>query len=217
MKDQQWDAIHEVFNAMEKLCEQLALTAEEDVADQTEVSPVQVDTSILVQVRAEIRKQLDFLRSRLAQQFNERDLYLALFPVVAHFDELVQIHYLKGKYLEWPPLQQELFQVDNAGELFFETLDDILLKPQTNPFIFEIYYLCLSNGFSGKYTENPVRINEYLNKLRGKIPVQNLEYLLSNHEETGKIKPIGSFAWYYVTAVVIVVGAYVFFHVLANY
>lgn len=220
MKNEQWDAVHEAFSKMEQLCGQLVLTIdqveEEENATQSEGGPALGDNTIFVQVRAEIRKQLDLLRARLTEQFNERDIYFVLFPIVAHFDELIQINYLKEKYMEWPRLQQELFQVDDAGELFFETLSDILRKPQTNPFIFEIYYLCLNNGFCGKYADNPLRINEYLKQLREKISIQELEYVQSDDEETDKIKPIGSPVWYYAVAVVAVLGACFYFYTSAN-
>jgi type IV/VI secretion system ImpK/VasF family protein len=220
MKNEQWNSVHEVFNQMEKLCEQLVLTPEQgeegENTAQAVAVPAYADNTILVQVRAEIRKQLDLLRARLTDQFNERDIYFVLFPIVAHFDELIQINYLKEKYMEWPLLQQELFQVDDAGELFFETLDDILRKPQTNPFIFEIYYLCLSNGFRGKYADNQLRINEYLKQLREKISIQDLDYFQADEEETGKIKPIGSPVLYYAAAVVAVLGAYFYLYTSAN-
>lgn len=220
MKNEQWNSVHEVFNQMEKLCEQLVLTPEQgeegENTAQAVAVPAYADNTILVQVRAEIRKQLDLLRARLTDQFNERDIYFVLFPIVAHFDELIQINYLKEKYMEWPLLQQELFQVDDAGELFFETLDDILRKPQTNPFIFEIYYLCLSNGFCGKYTDNQIRINDYLKQLREKISIQDLDYFQADEEETGKIKPIGSPVLYYAAAVVAVLGAYFYLYTSAN-
>jgi type IV/VI secretion system ImpK/VasF family protein len=217
MKNEQWDAIHAVFEKMDKLSEQLVSPTEERAAAQTEVGPAQGDNYILVNVRAEIRKQLDFLRAQLAEQLNERDLYLVLFPVVAHFDELIQTQYLKDKHMELPSLQHELFQIDDAGELFFETLDDILRKPQTNPFIFEVFYLCLSNGFCGKYADNLVRINEYLKKLREKIPLHDLDDFQSDYEETSKIKPTGPIAWYYAAAVVVIAGAYFLFYMSAKY
>ena len=106
--------------------------------------------------------------------------------------------------------------MDDAGELFFETLDDILQKPQTDPFIFEIYYLCLSNGFRGKYDDNPLRIDEYLKQLREKIPIQELEYFQSDDEAADKIKPVRSPVWYYVLAVVVVLGAYFYLYTSAK-
>ena len=94
----------------------------------------------LLQARTELRAQLDRLRTKLSERLSERDSYLVLFPMVAHFDEWVQMRFLKGDQLSWPPLQRELFQIDDAGEIFFETLDDILLKPQTLPFVLEVFY-----------------------------------------------------------------------------
>ena len=177
MKNEQWEAIHALFEKMEQLCGPLESETipakskgEEGVkAQKEEARPSGVESFDIVGVRAEIRKQLDILRVKLAEQLTERDCYLVVFPIVAYFDEHIKTCYLAEKQLSWPPLQKELFQIDEAGELFYETVDDILRKPQTIPFIYEVYYFCLSQGFQGKYADNPVKISEYMKKLREKF------------------------------------------------
>lgn len=130
----------------------------------------------LVQVRAKIRDQLDILREALARDLTERDVYFILFPIVAHLDEEVQTRYVEPIRLGgWPPLQRELFDTDAAGELFYETLDDILLKPQTLPLILEVYYFCLHDGFRGRLVSNPSRRQEYMERLRGRIPQPDVD------------------------------------------
>lgn len=181
MKNDQWEAIQAVFEKMEQACGQLGspvspvhsplqsaevstIVGEEEVSS----APDQDQCHEVVGARSEIRTQLDFLRVKLAETLAERDCYLVLFPIVAYFDEHVQTRYLDENQLSWPPLQKELFQIDDAGELFYETVDDLLRKPQTIPFIYEVYYFCLNQGFQGKYVDNPVKISEYMKKLRGK-------------------------------------------------
>ena len=185
MKNEQWEAIHALFEKMEQLCGPLESETvpakskgEKGVKARTEeIRPAGVESFDIVGVRAEIRKQLDILRVKLAEQLTERDCYLVVFPIVAYFDEHIKTYYLAEKQLSWPPLQKELFQIDEAGELFYETVDDLLRKPQTIPFIYEVYYFCLSQGFQGKYADNPVKISEYMKKLREKIPVVDLSTL----------------------------------------
>jgi type IV/VI secretion system ImpK/VasF family protein len=128
----------------------------------------------LVQVRAALRARLDVLKASLSSSLTERETYLVLFPLVVFCDEMV-----KNKYPEqaskWPPLQKELFRIDNGGEAFYETLDDLLRKPETIPFVYEVYYLCISYGFRGRYADNLAKINEYKAKLEPKIPLATVE------------------------------------------
>ena len=216
MKNAPWEAIHVLFEKMEQLCGPLESEvtaakskAEEGVKAQTgEARPAGVEFFDIVGVRAEIRKQLDILRVKLAEQLTERDCYLVVFPIVAYFDEHIKTCYLAEKQLSWPPLQKELFQIDEAGELFYETVDDLLRKPQTIPFIYEVYYFCLSQGFQGKYADNPVKISEYMKKLREKIPVVDLSTVQTAAEETGQVKLVGSALWYYLASAAVLVLFY---------
>ena len=225
MKNEQWEAIHTLFEKMAQLCGPLESETipakskgEEGVkARAEEVPPAGVESFDIVGVRAEIRKQLDILRVKLAEQLTERDCYLVVFPIVAYFDEHIKTYYLAEKQLSWPPLQKELFQVDEAGELFYETVDDLLRKPQTIPFIYEVYYFCLSQGFQGKYADNPVKISEYMKKLREKIPVVDLSSMQTAAEETGQVKLIGSALWYYLASAAVLVLFYLVLVVLSQY
>ncbi len=228
MKNEQWEAIHVVIEKMENLCGQLKgptsplhpspKMGEADAGAQAEEGPPAGGAlSDIVGVRAEIRTQLDFLRVKLAEQLAERDCYLVLFPIVAYFDEHVKTSYLDENQLSWPPLQKELFQIDDAGELFYETVDEILRKPQTIPFIYEVYYFCLNKGFQGKYVDNPVKINDYMKKLREKIPVADPESIDVVPEDTGRIKAVGSAIWYYAVPVVVLTVCYFLLRASADY
>jgi type IV/VI secretion system ImpK/VasF family protein len=230
MKNDQWEAIQAVFEKMEQACGQLGsavspvhsslqsdavstMVGEEEVSS----APGRDQRRDVVEARAEIRTQLDFLRVKLAETLAERDCYLVLFPIVAYFDEYVQTSYLDENQLSWPPLQKELFQIDDAGELFYETVDDLLRKPQTIPFIYEVYYFCLNQGFQGKYVDNPVKISEYMKKLRGKIPVVDLSRVQSASEETGQIRLVGSAIWYYLASAAVLVLCYLLLVVFARH
>jgi type VI protein secretion system component VasF len=96
-------------------------------------------------------------------------------------------------------------------------VDDILRKPQTIPLIYEVYYFCLSKGFQGRYADNPVKINEYMKKLREKIPVADLESFDMVSEDTGRIKAVGSAIRYYAVPVVVLVVCYFLLRVSADY
>ena len=138
----------------------------------------------LVELRSKLRTKLEDLRTAITEQYSERDAYFVLFPLMAHCDELVQMLILDIKQLEWPSLQHELYQVIDAADLFYELLDNALSKPETLPLVYEVYYFCLNDGFYGRYSTNPERIAEYLQKLRKHIPLQPLTDL-----DTSSSKP----------------------------
>ncbi|MGD9338912.1 MAG: SPOR domain-containing protein, partial [Syntrophobacterales bacterium] len=228
MKNEQWEAIHVVFEKMEQLCVHLQRPASSKAAaakkvepvegvPKEEIAPTSTEDFNIVKVRAEIRTQLDFLRVKLAEQLTERDCYLVLFPIVAYFDEHVKTCYLAERQLSWPPLQKELFQIDDAGEIFYDTVDDLLRKPQTIPFIYEVYYFCLNQGFQGRYVDNPVKINEYMKKLREKIPVADLSNIQATPVETGQVTLIGSAVWYYLASAAVLALCYLLLLAFSHY
>jgi type IV/VI secretion system ImpK/VasF family protein len=131
-----------------------------------------VATDDLVEVRSKLRAKLDLLKAQLAENLTEREVFLVLFPLVVLFDELVQNRFVAGGGSgSWPPLQSELFKIDDGGEVFYNTLDDLIRKPDTLPFVYEVFYLCLSLGFRGRYADNLTKVNEYKHKIETKIPL----------------------------------------------
>ncbi|MEW5802326.1 MAG: DotU family type IV/VI secretion system protein [bacterium] len=233
MKNEQWLLICSVFEKMERFFEDREISS--DTSDSalttfsalTSVStterlqtmeppPVRRKKVVLgeensediIRLRAHIRTQLDYLRAKLSETLAERDCYLILFAMVAHFDEYVQSNYLNDTSQLWPPLQKELYRIDDAGELFYDTLDEILQRPQTLPLVYEVFYFCLNHGFQGRYNDNPVRITEYMRRLRAKIPLHEMENNQAAPEETGQIKYVGSMAWYYGAAAAGIAACY---------
>ena len=110
MKNEQWQAIYNVFEQMEQICGDLKIpsddldsslmTPEGGTAAQKKRSLKGEHSEDIVKVRAHIRTQLDFLRAKLAETLPERDCYLILFAIVAHFDESVQANIFQnmGKF-----------------------------------------------------------------------------------------------------------------------
>jgi type IV/VI secretion system ImpK/VasF family protein len=123
----------------------------------------------LVELRAKLRSRLELLRTAIADKYSERDAYFVIFPLAAHCDELVKNTILNFNHLEWPSMQLELYQIDDAGDLVFELLDSVLSKPETLSLVYEVYYLCLNDGFCGRYSNNPDKITEYKQNLRDHI------------------------------------------------
>src|SRR5687768_17448604 len=74
-----------------------------------------VATDDLVEVRSKLRNKLDLLKAQLAENLTEREVFLVLFPLVVLFDELVQNRFIAGGGQgSWPPLQSELFKIDDG-------------------------------------------------------------------------------------------------------
>lgn len=126
----------------------------------------------IVDLRSKLRAQMEDLRDAVTEQYSERDAYYVLFPLTAHCDEVVKKMIQDSQQLEWPPLQQEFYQVADAGDLFYELLDNALSKPEILPLVYEVYYFCLHDGFCGRYSVNPGRLTNYLQKLRSHISLQ---------------------------------------------
>ena len=93
---------------------------------------------------------------------------LAKFALVALLDEtIISSEWSeKGEWLT-EPLQIKLFDTFNAGEEFFTHMSNLRQRSSANKDALEIYYLCLSLGFKGKYQlqspENLRRIIDNLN------------------------------------------------------
>lgn len=76
----------------------------------------------------------------------------ALYAIVALVDEAVLS--IAGDCRDFwigRPLQLDLFGDNIAGEEFFNRLQKFLAQPEKKKDVLEVYYLCLSLGFEGKY------------------------------------------------------------------
>jgi type VI secretion system protein ImpK len=100
------------------------------------------------------------------------DVDRARFAVVAFADETV----LKS---DWPQkeawmagsLQFEIYERYDAGEEFFNRLEQLRADPSGNIEVLEVYYLCLALGFQGRYqlqnsTETAVIAENIYNELK---------------------------------------------------
>ncbi|HEY2377824.1 MAG TPA: DotU family type IV/VI secretion system protein [Gemmatimonadaceae bacterium] len=83
------------------------------------------------------------------------DIRLGLFAVIAFLDETV-LNSGQAMFADWPrrPLQQEVFGVHMAGELFFQYLQQLLGRQDSEDLadVLEVYELCLLLGYKGRYS-----------------------------------------------------------------
>lgn len=129
---------------------------------------------------AALRETVDRLieavrRDASADGLDADDVEAALFPVVVWFDEVAMNTEWPGQR-EWKgaQLQRSLFQTSRGGELFFERL--ATLPPEKNG-VREVYLLCLSLGFKGKYYLTPGRV------VPDELMRHHLDLLLKSKEE----------------------------------
>ena len=165
MNQQVWEIIGAINNLLNSL-QPLKKSVEIKVID-------------LVEFRSKLRIELEALRELLIAQYSERDAYLVLFPLIAHCDEFIRKSLLNSDQLNWPSFQEEFYKVDDAGDVFYDLLDDLLAKPETLPLVYEIYLFCLKDGFLGRYSVYPQTIAEYIKKLSKHIVLYPLQSKLT--------------------------------------
>jgi type VI secretion system protein ImpK len=87
--------------------------------------------------------------------YASEDVRLATFAVVALLDESI-LNSNNPIFADWPrmSLQEELFGVHTAGEMFFQCVDRLMSKSDSPHAIdvLEIYDLCMLLGYRGKYS-----------------------------------------------------------------
>lgn len=161
----------------------------------------------LVELRSRIRKRFTWLKSKLAEVLSEHEVYYTLFPIVVYTDELVN-GVTRGATSRWEPLQSELYDIDNGGEVFYQILDDRLRQEETHPLVFEVFYYCLNDGFCGVYASDSRKIEEYKTRLTERIRTKPIEPDAGAKKDVGPVELV-RFPWrYHVAAASAVLSAY---------
>ena len=108
------------------------------------------------------------------------DIRLGLFAVIALLDETV-LNSGQPMFAEWArrPLQQDVFGVFMAGETFFQYLQQLLGRQDSEDLadVLEVYELCLLLGYKGRYSAThgaelqviAAQVSEKIERVHGKI------------------------------------------------
>ena len=139
----------------------------------------QAMTSDANSFRAEMKKRLREAEQRARSRgYSAEDVKQAVFAVVAFLDESV-LSSRNPTFADWPrlPLQAELFGNQLAGEIFFQELQKVLNRPDTNEVgdLLEVYGLCLLLGFKGRFAaggsgdlrQMQIAVQEKIRRIRG--------------------------------------------------
>jgi len=105
--------------------------------------------------------------------YDPEDIRSATFAMVAFLDESV-LSSANPVFGDWSsmPLQEELFGHHIAGETFFENLDRLLGRPESQDVadLLEVHLLCLLLGYKGRYgSAGPEASRPYIDSAMEKI------------------------------------------------
>lgn len=108
------------------------------------------------QFRANMRGALKRAEQEaMARGYGQEETRLAAFALVAFLDESV-LNSRKPVFDDWSrkPLQEELFGVHMAGEVFFQKLEQLLARRDSRELadLLEVFQLCILLGYKGRYS-----------------------------------------------------------------
>jgi len=87
--------------------------------------------------------------------YSTEDIRKATLAVVGFLDETI-LNLQNPLFANWPrqPLQEELFGTHMAGEVFFQNLEELLGRVDSEDLadVLEVHYLCLLLGYGGRYS-----------------------------------------------------------------
>ena len=147
--------------------------------------------------RNEIRDELQRCKEKLSHEFSERTVYRLLFAFTVFFDECILTSGTEN-HTKWRALQSELYETDEGGLLFYDTLDELLSEEHPSV-VYEAFYFCLRLGFLGKLAGQPKRVASYMNALSERFS-QPVEAVPQSTSATPKVFRLHSYQWYYAAA-----------------
>lgn len=134
----------------------LALTLQETLTAAVRLRANRQVAADAADFRAHI-KQLLGLADQEARRlgYDGDTVKLAVYAVIVLIDESV-LNSQQPMFADWPrkPLQEEVFGGHMGGEVFFQYLNDLLARPDSQDLadLLEVYQLCLLLGFAGRYS-----------------------------------------------------------------
>jgi type VI secretion system protein ImpK len=130
--------------------------------------------------RNQIRNTLKAAETEAIRRgYTPEDVRMCLFAVVAFLDESIGYSKVPALAQWWQrTLQEEMFSVSTANELFFRNVERLLSRPDSDTLsdLLEVHQICLLLGFHGRYREAGAkpeirsilaRIEEKIGDIRG--------------------------------------------------
>lgn len=131
----------------------------------------------LEETRLEIKAILKDMHEFLIERTSDRNAYFVVFAMVALVDENMLQHAQRHGLEAWSPLQVELFEITDAGTLFYQYIDYFRGRNDIPVVVFEIFYFCLKDGFKGSRISEPEIRDAYQDELKVHIPSEPIQLL----------------------------------------
>ncbi len=100
------------------------------------------------------------------------DVKLGIYAFIVFLDESV-LNSSQPMFAQWPlkPLQEEVFGGHMGGEIFYQNLQGLLARPDSEDLadLLEVHWLCLLLGFKGRYSADPGQLKSLTAALAEKI------------------------------------------------
>lgn len=130
--------------------------------------------------RSQIRNALKSAETEGTRRgYSIEDMRVGTFAVVAFLDESI-LNSQNPIFSDWQrqPMQEELFGVHVAGEIFYKNVERLLGRADSEPLadLLEVHQLCLLMGFRGRYSAGSTtaeirliigQIEEKIRRIRG--------------------------------------------------
>jgi type VI secretion system protein ImpK len=104
-------------------------------------------------IREAVKSAAQDARNRAG--YSTADIRMATLAVIGFLDETI-LNLQNPLFANWPrqPLQEELFGTHMAGEVFFQNLQELLGRNDSDELadVLEVHYLCLLLGYGGRYS-----------------------------------------------------------------
>ena len=132
--------------------------------------PVRDPETFRGQIRAALKASE---QEGLKRGYTLEDIRVGTFAVVAFLDETI-LNSQNPVFADWPrmPMQEELFGVHIAGEIFFRNVDRLLGRPDSEALadLLEVHQLCLLLGFRGRFSASGIaEVRSILSQIEEKI------------------------------------------------
>jgi type VI secretion system protein ImpK len=114
--------------------------------------------------------ELELMRAAFGNDMTPEEVEELIRPFVYYLDEWVLRRLADAEQHLWPLLQQNLYQVDAGGDLFYDFVEEKLRRNDTPPIVFEMIRFCLAAGFTGRLVGQPERIRELKDRISDRIP-----------------------------------------------
>ena len=162
------------------------------------------DLPSLADTRRETKKILKDAHEFLLERTSERNAYFVIFALVALTDESMQEYVQRHPPDTWLPLQTELFEITDAGTLFYQYIDYFRGRNDIPVIIYEVFYYCLKDGYKGSKIADPTLRTAYMEELKVHIPTEkdqpiDTRTMVTEHAQ----RRIPIYAYYLIASVIL--------------